>query len=75
MEQRLTKSDVDIADHLTEVSDPYVRIRRRIEGTGGDGNCIGRPTVSTNLDPWELPGTKPPTKEYTWRDPWLQLHM
>ena len=23
----------------------------------------------------ELPGTKPPTKEYTWRDPWLQLHM
>jgi hypothetical protein len=23
----------------------------------------------------ELPGTKPPTKEYTWRDPWLQTHM
>uniref|UniRef100_A0A0V1KH67 Uncharacterized protein n=1 Tax=Trichinella nativa TaxID=6335 RepID=A0A0V1KH67_9BILA len=25
--------------------------------------------------PPELPGTKPPTKEYTWRDSWLQLHM
>ena len=25
--------------------------------------------------PPELPGTKSPTKEYTWRDPWLQLHM
>jgi hypothetical protein len=25
--------------------------------------------------PPELPGTKPPTKEYTWRDPWLQIHM
>jgi len=25
--------------------------------------------------PAKLPGTKPPTKEYTWRDPWLQLHM
>jgi hypothetical protein len=25
--------------------------------------------------PLELPGTKPPTKEYTWRDPCLQLHM
>ena len=25
--------------------------------------------------PPELPGTKPPTKEYTWKDPWLQLHM
>jgi hypothetical protein len=23
----------------------------------------------------ELPGTKPPTKEYTWRDPWFQLHI
>jgi hypothetical protein len=20
-------------------------------------------------------GTKPPTKEYTWRNPWLQPHM
>jgi hypothetical protein len=25
--------------------------------------------------PLELPGTKPPTKEYTWRDPWLQPHL
>jgi hypothetical protein len=23
----------------------------------------------------EFPGTKPPTKEYTWRNPWLQPHM
>jgi hypothetical protein len=26
-------------------------------------------------DPREFPGTKPRTKEYTWRDPWLQPHM
>jgi hypothetical protein len=26
-------------------------------------------------DPPELPGTEPPTKEYTWRDSRLQLHM
>jgi hypothetical protein len=25
--------------------------------------------------PSEQPGTKTPTKEYTWRDPWLQPHM
>jgi hypothetical protein len=25
------------------------------------------------LDSPELPGAKPPTKEYTWKDPWLQL--
>jgi hypothetical protein len=34
-------------------------------------------TISTN---WilvipELPETKSPMKEYTWRDPWLQIHM
>jgi hypothetical protein len=31
----------------------------------------GRTTISTNLTPSppELPGTKPPIKEYTWRDP------
>jgi hypothetical protein len=23
----------------------------------------------------EIPGTKLPTKEYTWRDPWLQPHI
>jgi hypothetical protein len=30
-----------------------------------DDNPIGRPAVSTNLEPWELPETKPPTKELT----------
>jgi hypothetical protein len=25
--------------------------------------------------PPRAPGTKPPTKEYTWREPWLQIHM
>ena len=32
-------------------------------------NSINQP------DPPELPGTKPPTKEHTQRDPWLQIHM
>jgi hypothetical protein len=25
--------------------------------------------------PPEFPGNKPPNKEYTWTDPWLQLHI
>ena len=29
-----------------------------------DGNPKGRLTVSTNLDPWESPETKPPIKEH-----------
>jgi hypothetical protein len=27
------------------------------------------------LDHPKLPGTKPPTQEYTWRNSWLQLHI
>jgi hypothetical protein len=30
---------------------------------------------SNQQDTPDLKGTKTPTKEYTWRDPWLQLHM
>jgi hypothetical protein len=48
-----------------EVRNPCGKARGRIEGTGRGGNPIKRPTVSTNSDPWELPKTKPPTKEYT----------
>ena len=32
------------------------------------------PQYQLNRPP-EFPGTKLPIKEYTWRDPWLQLHM
>ena len=50
------------------------------EGTeGAEGVCspVGGATVSTSQTPppLELPGTGPPTKEYTWKDPWFQPHM
>ena len=54
------------ADHQTEVREPYGRVRGRIEGTEQDGNPTGKPTVSTNLDSWELQETEPPTNEHTW---------
>ena len=54
-----------MANHWTEVRDPYGGIRGRTEGGEGDDNPIGRPTMSTNLDPWELLETEPPTKEHT----------
>jgi hypothetical protein len=34
----------------------------RIEGPEWDTNSTGRPIESTNLDPWGLSETKPPTK-------------
>jgi len=35
--------------------------------TEGVCNTVGRTTISTNQTPLELPGTDPPTNEYTWR--------
>jgi hypothetical protein len=63
------------ANHQTEHRGSNRGVTREIEGAEGVCNPIGRTTISTNqTTPPELPGTKPPTKEYTWRDPWLQ-HM
>jgi hypothetical protein len=56
---------ISTAKHLIEVRDPYGRVRGRIEGTEGDGNPIGRPIVSTNLNTGELPETRPLTNEHT----------
>ena len=44
--------------------DPYGRVKGRTGGTEGDGNPKGRPTVSTNLDPWGFPEVKTPDKEH-----------
>jgi hypothetical protein len=48
-----------------EVRDTGGRVRGKIEATKGDDNPTGRPTVSINLDPLELPESNPPTKEHT----------
>jgi hypothetical protein len=34
-----------------------------------------QPHKKNNINQPELPGSKLPTKEYTWRDPWFQLYM
>jgi hypothetical protein len=35
-----------------KLGDSYRRIGRRISGPEGDRNFTGRPTETTNLDPW-----------------------
>jgi hypothetical protein len=64
-------------NHLIEHGVPNGGVRESTEGTKGVYNSIGRTRISNNQMPSsrELPGTKPPTKEYTWRDPCLQMHM
>jgi hypothetical protein len=36
---------------------------------------VGRPTVSTNLDPWEIPETETPAKQHSWTGPRPRAHM
>jgi hypothetical protein len=64
------------ANHWTEHRDPSGGIKRRAEGVERVCNLIGRTTISTNQNPpphhhhhQGIPGTKPPTKENTCRDP------
>jgi hypothetical protein len=59
-------------NHWTEHRVHNGGVRERTEGAEGGCNPIGRTTISTNQAP-EIPGTKLPTKEYRWRDPWLKL--
>ena len=49
--QQLTETDADTANHWTEVMDHYGRIRGKVEGGEGDSSSMGRPTISTILDP------------------------
>jgi len=57
------------ANHWTEQGDPNGGVIEKTEGAEGVCNTIGRMTISVNQTPPELPGTKPLTNEYTWRDP------
>jgi hypothetical protein len=52
-----------------KVREPYGRVGGRIVGPEGDRNTTGRPTESTNLDPWELSEIEPTSKEHTWAEP------
>jgi hypothetical protein len=77
--QKFTNTNVMIVvNHQNEHGDPSGGVTGRTEGAEGVCNPIGRrTTISTNQASLlqELPGTKPPTKEYTLRNPWLQLHI
>ena len=53
------------AKHRTKLEDHNEEFRARTVGIEGVCNLIGRTTISTSQTPPELPGTKPPTKEYT----------
>lgn len=54
--------------------DPSGWTRERLEEVEEEDNPIGRPTVSTNLDFWELSDTDPPTRQHTLDGPRSLTH-
>ena len=46
-----------------------MKVGGRIEKPKEDRDSLARPTVLTNLDPWGLPETEPPTKEHAQAGP------
>jgi hypothetical protein len=46
----------------TEFKDTYGKVRGKIKAAEVNDNSIGRPTLLTNTDPWDLPETKSPSK-------------
>jgi hypothetical protein len=63
-------------NYWTEHWNPNGVVIERAVGAEGVCKHKGRTTTSTNQIPSpQLSRTKPQTKKYTWRVPWLQLHM
>ena len=74
--QSLTNIEEDACSQpLDSAQGPWWRSWKGTEGAEGVCSPMKGATVSTGQTPWELLGTEPPTKEYTWRDPWLRPHM
>ena len=71
------KSQVQIftPNQWTEAADPCGWIREKLEEAEEEGDPIGRPAVSTNPDPRELPETEPPTRKHTQAGPRPLAHM
>jgi hypothetical protein len=60
------------ANHWAEQGVSNGGVRGRTEEAEGIHNFIERTAISTKP---ELPWSEPPTKEYTWDEPWFLLHM
>ena len=42
-----------------------VELREKLDGAEEESDFVGRPAVSTNLDPYDLSDTVPPTRQHT----------
>jgi hypothetical protein len=64
--KQLRESDADIYTQPMDRSQwPCGWIREKLEEAEEEGDPIGRPAVSTNLDPQDCSNTEPPTRRHT----------
>ena len=45
---------------------PIEELGEGLKELKGSVDPIGKPAVSTNLDPWEILETEPPTRQHPW---------
>ena len=60
---------------IGEACDSCGRVEGRNEGPELVKDSTRRPTVLTNLGPWGLTKTEPPTKEHAWTGPRTLSHI
>jgi hypothetical protein len=67
---RSWKSQMQIfaPNQWTEAGDPSGWTRRKVEEAEEEGNPVGEPALSINLDSWDLSDTGPPTRQHTLAD-------
>jgi hypothetical protein len=54
-----------VPNQWTEAAEPCGLIREELKEAEEEGNPVGEPAVSINLDPQELSDTGPPTRQHT----------
>jgi hypothetical protein len=59
---------------MEEAADPSGWIREKL-GEAEEGDPVGGPAVSTNLDPRDLSDTEPPTRQHTPADMRSTTHI
>jgi hypothetical protein len=76
-QQAAEKSQTQIftLNQLAEPGDPCGWIREKLENAEEEGNPIGRPAVSTNMDPWDCSDTEPQTRQHTPADMRSPTHI
>ena len=74
--KQLKKSQIQIftPDQWIEAADPCRWIMKKLEEAEEDGDPIGRPAVSTNLDAWGFSDNEPQIRQHSLADMRLQIY-